>query len=91
MHLIFAAAVALQIHTGQELLSACTASDTATCDAFIQQTLAADKEASCMTSEKPAVLREAVVEALKQPGTPLKEHAAELVSAVFASECAGSD
>jgi len=88
---IFAAALLAQIHTGSDLLAACTAKDTAACDAFIRQTIKESKAAACFASVPANLARSDVVHQLraneKEANGANAGSASELVAVLFSDEC----
>src|SRR4249920_1667662 len=65
VNIILAALALAQIHTGGDLLRACTASDTAACDAFIQRVILGNKAAACWIGAPASDLRGAVITELQ--------------------------
>ena len=92
---ILASLFVAQIQTGQDLLAACTARDTAACDAFIRQTLTASEANSCFKSVAMADTRADVVHELraneKQANGANLRQASDLVAELLAKECSSAE
>jgi hypothetical protein len=91
VHVIFAAAMLAQIHTGQDLLEACRAKDKTACDAFIKQTIKTDPAAACFKVVPAEDARNDVLHELganETQGNGFNQRdAAALVAELFANEC----
>ena len=89
MHIIFAAALIAQIHTGQDLLTACGENDSTVCDTFIHKAIVESKGSACidLKSIPASDLRQFVVRSLVGPYVELTDSASALVDNIFTDAC----
>jgi len=76
-----------QIHSGADLLAACSDSDTSACDEFIHQTVQATAGAQCFLGAPSSDVRAAVLQALQATDAKLSGSAADIVGDVLSGEC----
>jgi hypothetical protein len=84
MGLLLAAALAAQIHTGQDLLAACSSADTLACDRFIQSAATASP-AACIppTETYGQMMRKGLVVFIARNPQTLAESADEVLKIAF--------
>lgn len=90
MGLLLAAALAAHIHSGSDLLAACSSRDTSACDAFIQATVRAHPETGCVSFDNLPNLREFAVRAVVDLNAADKPAAFVIIQA-FGGECSAAD